>query len=637
MTRFFMLPGTSRRSTVASRAFRLCVNPLAAASSVLAPLALMGCQGCKNDHPYVPYAIAEASSATPAVEDASLPDAADDAAPSERKAAEAPPEATEWTLEGLHLVAPADRVFALGTVADFDGDGAPDALCVVRGRDANDPGELYFYKGAPGMQVGPATSVAPPPPVPGDPACSASRRLARIGAHAAFVELGLVCPSRATGVPSRWIAVVTVARAAAQVRLSALVVDPPFAPKLTVDAESSDLDHDGIDDVAFRVTVEGGGAPFEPGPRLSAQIRWLDRSAGLSRQPDEPEASLRAISSSAMTRAAKSKDAVTVPLVVHQLRLLYASICAEGGAPRLTRVLGGHPIQCGQSRALEEAGLAEARAYATLGDPTRAVAALDRASLAPATRTPARVTEAQGWIAQSVPSVQASTLRAIAAIPLIDRSRGPSWGALSFEASGKVLVRTPAGVARVDPETGDEAEAGGVAAWKSNVLSPDGALRFIEAYDPCDAFALEATFAPTAAGDEHDVVLPVAARLGARCAGSRGQSAHVLPIAWGGGGLEALVAGEPVLVSPDLTRAVPLTAPSSQPVTPGAPRSPDGKTLVVPTTMGLLVRGARNRFCRAKELDGAYGEVRDCAVSDDGMRVACVRGGRAFVGIWDAP
>jgi hypothetical protein len=56
---------------------------------------------------------------------------------------------------------------------------------------------------------------------------------------------------------------------------------------------------------------------------------------------------------------------------------------------------------------------------------------------------------------------------------------------------------------------------------------------------------------------------------------------------------------------------------------------------VVPTTLGILVAGSHTRLLRAKELDGAYGELYDCTVSDDGVRVACVRGGRAFVGIWD--
>ena len=88
-----------------------------------------------------------------------------------------------------------------------------------------------------------------------------------------------------------------------------------------------------------------------------------------------------------------------------------------------------------------------------------------------------------------------------------------------------------------------------------------------------------------------DVALPVAPAPGGRCTGSRGALAQAIPVAWGPGGLEAIVEGEPVLVSPDLARASGLAAFLDQAWTPGSPRAPDGKTYVVPTPAGLLVRG----------------------------------------------
>jgi len=112
------------------------------------------------------------------------------------------------------------------------------------------------------------------------------------------------------------------------------------------------------------------------------------------------------------------------------------------------------------------------------------------------------------------------------------------------------------------------------------------------------------------------------------------------PIAWGAGGLEAVVAGSPLLFSSFTAEGAKVGAllqPLGQPVTPGAPRSPDGRTTVVPTSQGIVVRGEKARILRARELDHGYLELRDCAVSDDASRVACVRGGRAFVGIWPVP
>jgi hypothetical protein len=338
-----------------------------------------------------------------------------------------------------------------------------------------------------------------------------------------------------------------------------------------------------------------------------------------------------------MTRAKSSREAVSVPAFVAQARSLWRALCADGGAPRLVGVTGTGSITCGSAKSLEELGLAEARAYVTAGDPLRAALALDRAERAPASRTPTRVAEARSWLAPLAPVVTVPSVRAVAAVPLVPHGHEPAWGSLAFEPGGKLLVRTRAGVVRVDPDAGDEASADGVAAWTSAVASPDSAMRWIETYDPCDGFALRATFAPANGDDMRDVALPVAPALGDRCAGSRGAPARALPVAWGPGGLEAIVEGEPVLVAPDLGHATPLGAFLGSPVATGAPRSPDGKSLVVPTSGGLLVRGARSSLLKAPALDGTYADQRDCAVTNDGTHVACVREGKAWVGNWGMP
>jgi hypothetical protein len=230
--------------------------------------------------------------------------------------------------------------------------------------------------------------------------------------------------------------------------------------------------------------------------------------------------------------------------------------------------------------------------------------------------------------------MNARGVRAVAAVPRQQRGHEPAWGALAFEASGKLLVHTPAGVVRVDPEAGDETAATGVD-WKASVASPDGSLAWIEAYDPCDGLSLRASFAPASGDDLREVALPVRPPLSGRCVGSRGAQARVVPIAWGPAGLEALVEGEPVLVSPDLGRASLLA--SFLDTTPafGSPRSPDGKTYVLATRVGLAVRGpAGAHILRARALDGMYGEQTDCTVDDAGLHVACVHDGKAWVGGW---
>jgi hypothetical protein len=293
-------------------------------------------------------------------------------------------------------------------------------------------------------------------------------------------------------------------------------------------------------------------------------------------------------------------------------------------------------MTCGAERALGDLALAEVRAYATLGDPLRAALALDRDAHGPAARTSSRMAEAQRWLTALAPASAARLLRSVAAVPVAPPPREVTWGALAFEPSGKLLVRTRAGVVRVDPDAGDEA-ASGVAEWPSAVTSPDGSVRWIEAYDPCDGLPLRATFEVASGSDVRDVALPVPAPLSGRCAGSRGAPARVVPIAWGPGGLEALVESDPVLVSNDLNHASALASFLEQPAVPGSPRSPNGKTYVVPTGVGFLVLGApRTRLLRSAELDGTYAEQRDCVISDDATHIACARNGRAWVGTWDA-
>jgi len=623
---------------------RMSLRAVATLLVALVATGVEGCHGCREDHPYVPYAIGserlEAGlpsspimTPTPLVVEAG-------AAFAGEGATLAPPGLSQWAVEGMALEAPPGLVFVSALVRDYDGDGSPDALAIVRPAEGSDPGELAFYRGTPTAKGGQGlAALATFPPaleVHGDAGCAAVDRLVAVGKRSVLVELGTQCPTRATQLPDRWLAVVSGGPGLPTLRLAATVVDPPGAPSLLVDGDASDRDGDGLEDVALRVTLEGGGAPLEPGPRVAATLAWLDRPAGLSRDSGATESSFASLSTQAMGRARSGRDAALVPGLVAQTRALWRAVCADGGAPRLVGVAGTGAIRCGSMRALEDVGLAEVRAYVTLGDALRAALALDGAERPPASRTPARAVEARAWIEQLAPPVLARALRAVSAVPQSGKGHEPSWGALAFELGGALLVRTRAGVVRVDPDAGDETSADGVAVWPAAVSSPDGSLRWIETYDACDGVALHATFA--GGDDVHDVALPVAPSLGERCTGSRGAPARALPLAWGVGGLEAIIEGEPVLITAETGHASLLAAPLDSPAARGAPRSPDGKVLVASTSAGLLVRGAaRSRLLRAPELEGSWADQRDCAVSTDEAHVACVREGKAWVGVWEAP
>lgn len=621
-----------------------------AALAIALVTAASGCSGCRDDHPYVPYVIGAAEAGGPPVGDAAVAWA--DAAPrgadaggsfTGELAVMAPPGLTRWPLEGGELEAPADRVFVSAVVGDFDGDDVRDAFAIVRPPEGNDPGEIVYLRARGGSALEVAATFPPAAGLAHDPSCTPLDRLERVGRRAVLAELGFRCEAPFTGAPSRWAAVVAAPGPAGAhlpegVRFGATLADPPGAPSLTVDAETTDRDGDSLPDVTLRVSLDGGGPPFEPGPRVSATLAWLDRPAGLSRDAAATDGSFQTLATSAAVRARTARDAPAVPGLVAQARALWRAMCSDGGAPRLVGVTGSGPIACGAARPLEELGLAEVRAFVTMSDPLRAALALDRAQRPPAAHTASRTTEALGWMSPHAPVALARAVRGVAAVPLLGKGHEPSWGALAFEADGKLLVRTLAGVVRVDPDTGDEAAATQTSAWPSAVVSLDGSVRWIEAYDPCDGVALHASFAPSTGDDLHDVTLPVAPPLGDRCSGSRGAPARALPLAWGPKGLEALVEGELLLLVPELRRATPLASPLDSPALLGAPRSPDGKAMVVATSTGLLVRGpARTRTLRAPELDGSYSQQRDCAVSNDQTHVACVRVDRVWVGTWVSP
>src|ERR1019366_7926303 len=331
-----------------------------------------GCRGCHDDHPYVPYAIASAAPHGEALDEAGASLA--DASPaseggvdpfSGEPALVAPPSLSQWAVDGVPVTAPDGQVFVLGLARDFDGDGTKDVFAIVRPADGNDPGRVVFYRGAPG--AAPLT-FDPPANLAQDPSCTAVARLVGIGADSVLAELGQQCPVHPSSAPVRWVAVLA-GGATPRVRLAATLADPAGAPALSVDADGADRDADGREDIALRVTIEGGGAPLEPGPRVSATIAWLDRPAGLSRDAGATESSFTALASSAAAHAARSKEAPAIPGYVPQVRALWRAMCSEGGAPRIVAVAGAGTLGCSSGHALETLGLAAVRAYAVLGGP----------------------------------------------------------------------------------------------------------------------------------------------------------------------------------------------------------------------------------------------------------------------------
>src|SRR5450755_3410565 len=92
---------------------------VAIASSGVA-VVLSACQGCREDHPYVPYSIVELERKGTPLADAQAAPLADEAgAFAQQAAAVAPPDSKAWTLGGLALVAPEGTTFQLGLARDL--------------------------------------------------------------------------------------------------------------------------------------------------------------------------------------------------------------------------------------------------------------------------------------------------------------------------------------------------------------------------------------------------------------------------------------------------------------------------------------------------------------------------------------
>jgi len=605
------------------------------AAALAAPvLVLAGCsRGCNHERPYTHYVIDGAS--TPSVHVAVPTNAAlaslglgGDAGTFAHVVGLRPDPTGDFRIDGTTSIAPLPgETFVMYLVADLDGDGTRDAVAWT---SSSDPlaGRLLFYKGAAG-------GAAPAQPrqlavlasgAIGGAGCSAEPALEQIGPATVAVSIHAVCTPAPLGKKQRWIAVAMPSREPA-LRQELWLGEPAVGERLIVELDGSDVDGDQRDDLVARISVEGAPPPFEQGPRVSADLRWLDRPTGLSRDPDEPEASLRKDAAAELARATKKADAPQVTAGVRQIVRLYAWLCSDVGDPLV--MMSGGGIRCGPSRALEDAASASDRAALTLGDVPRAIAAYERMGWRPVTTTKQRRAELEKALLKAAPAKIPSVTKVFATVPDLDASGAPAWGPLTFTPGGDLLVSTKTGLATVNVATGVEGAAQGIPSWPAAVTNLDGSVRWTSLSDSCDGIALHIRL-----GESNDLPVPIVPPLPSRCfPGAPAVRLDTVPVAWGPLGLEAWMAGNPILVSPDLTQAKPLSEVGAlgQPVHAGSPRSPDGRSIVVGTKLGALVRAVKSwQLWRPADLEGAYAyaDLRGCTISNDARSVACVRDGR---------
>ena len=309
------------------------------------------------------------------------------------------------------------------------------------------------------------------------------------------------------------------------------------------------------------------------------------------------------------------------------LRLL-SSLCAEGGVPRVFDE-DGAAFRCGQlSRVLDSLTMSDALASLAQGDVQSAFAVLRR----------------DGWYFDKLSSTQRKALerellRAVSKFdalpPFVARAQplapsAPHYSPLWFESDGALLVQGASGMTRIAADRTQEAAVSadaGPPSWPLEFASASG-VRVLGLVHACDRSELLFN-----QGDAtHPLLRSVPTRLlaarPASCAGhGTGPAIAINPLSFDDDALDALVAGARVsVVAPGKKAAAGLPQ-------MGTPRSPDGRWLVSPSPLGLLVVGERKELWQTEKLSehAAADRFTDCVVANDARAVACIDGGRAIV------
>jgi hypothetical protein len=519
-------------------------------------------------------------------------------------------------------------------VLDADGDRKTDLVAWSRAPDGL-RGEVWF---APGKDPAAGRTLAA---LPGDlaaPGCAPRATLTGIASSLIVFDFDPRCP-RTRERAARWIAVFRlVPGAPPELGLEVRAGAPADGETLAVAVDGRDRDGDGRGDFTITLSLSGAPRPLPapaggagdagaPPPAASATLAFLDRPAGLSRDPSEPEASLKALAASLVADGRKRTTAGRVAGAAGAARRLWSMLCEEGGRPIVTTSAG--PVRCGDLHLSDHAAMAEAEAAINLGDPVAALAA--------AGRIDGHRKDLDGLLGKSIPSISGRLVRTTAAAP--DVQPPPAFGPIAFGARGDILLRTRDRVVRVDGSTFAESPVDPAPKWPTRLAWPAGdtpswTLTAVE--ERCDAPTLVARFAIGGA-DRVDVPLPILTP--ARC--TPGARVPVDLVGASSQGAILAVRGDLVAVPLEATLhpalAETLALSPGAAVEPGAARSPNGTVIAVTTPRGVLVaslkgagRSASGRLWTNPALDGASA----CVPDDTGDRLACAV--KDAVAIYDA-
>jgi len=361
---------------------------------------------------------------------------------------------------------------------------------------------------------------------------------------------------------------------------------------------------------------------------VSAEFAWLDRTAGISREPGHFASSLGPTLASLEKQAQSRKSATEALERSAVVWRLLASTCAESATARLFRA-DGAAMDCENvAPAIERLIGAEVRAALSQNDVLRAAFAITRSEFSFGIRPSASCLA--NWLKSLrksmalVESIEVVTSETKPVLPRFNVHFSP----LHYDMDGTLLVQTPHGVVRVQPNgqqaSQDDAEAA-PASWPLPVTSPGRTLESV--LTACDRSELLAAYK----GADGRLLQPIptqflAPRPGV-CAGAAAVNWRVSPISLTDEAPLPVALVEGACVASNGAESC-LKPAALGKVVVGSPRSPDGRRLIAATGVGLVSMGGPKPELWAGDSLGNPATLSDCVIDNSGDHIACIRAAR---------
>ncbi len=592
-------------------------------------LLVSGCQSCEKAKPYTPFAVASGhgvEAPSSANSPAALTAAAGAPAFVSRRSEIAPKNAPTWRLGDQELLAPPGFVFSQALSADFNDDARLETvawLIPLPTADAGSPPGVgpaalpsaWLFE----AEKAPRLLVNLPSFIPTAPDCQQKVELNQTGPHTLTLDVRADCQTPLiVRAPNR--ALLVLSPFGARLALLTLrIAAPPPGETQDFIVDSTDRDGDHADDIQVTALI---GEEADPAARASAPLVWLDRALGFARDPSEPAKSLGKLASATLTESGAKGGAKRANSTLRALIRAYSAVCSESGTYRITNADGG-ALPCGN---LDKVAvqITQVRLRIALKQKLylEALAALATSDWYLGRPDAAALKKLTADFKKSL-TLRGARKISIAAQPPV-KLPTPRYSPLLFDPSGSLLMLTDTGVVRINPEGLVEAPLdpvdpdAGLPGWPLAVVGPN--LSWVGMSQPCDTPFISFAFNDLAGKPLPPVLTTYLAARPGSCNGGKAPFApRLTPLGFKGGLLNALLG--PLEVSPAGQNLADL------PYFQGSPRSPDGKLLVVPSALGLLVTGTVNELWSA-EPGSELGELSDCVIQNGGERIACLEAGR---------